>query len=416
MDKCPIAIKTKGKNIKIFTVIQNFIINLILGIILILKINNILTITSFGCSKGILNRNTHRIFSSEITLKINGTGTQRVVNNEYYEGGYPTKIFINDVEVTKINSHSVNVGNPDDIIKLYWSSTPTNCEYMFQSLSDITEIDLSKFESSNVNNINSMFSGCKSLLRINLANFNPGRITSMQSLFYRCIKLTSLDLTSFDTSRILDMEKIFYGCNSLKHLNISNFVTSRVTKMDYMFYECKSLTSLNLSHFDTSSVTDMHNMFSDCLFTSLDLSNFVTSRVTNMEYMFYRSSKLAYVNLSKAVENSNLKLFRTLDGVQENIVFCIDISKTTKITEIINEKGCANIDCSENWIENQKKIFADNETCMGSNDNNCPDNYFEYENKCYSQKPEEMQENTNKYEKTNIPENTYKTDIITTNI
>ena len=354
------AIKLKKeKNFKILNIIQNFITNIILDIILILKINNILNISSFWISKGILNRNTHRIFSSEITLKINGTGTQIVINYGFYEGGYPSKFFINDVEVTKINSYSVNVGSPDDIIKLYWSSSPSNCEYMFQSLSDIMEIDLSKFEAASVYNINSMFSGCKSLLRINLTNFNPGRVTSMQSLFYRCLKLTSLDLTSFDTSRIVDMEKLFYSCNSLKNLDISTFVTTSVTKMCYMFYECKSLTSLNLSHFDTSSVVDMHNMFSDCLFTSLDLSNFVISRVTNMEYMFYRSSKLTYVNLNKAVENSGLKLFRALEGVQENIVFCIDESKNSKITEIINEKGCANIDCSANWIENQNKIFAD---------------------------------------------------------
>ena len=154
-----------------------------------------------------------------------------------------------------------------------------------------------------------------------------------------------------------------------------------------MFFGCKSLTSLNLSNFDTSSVLDMHNMFSELLLTSLYLSNFLVSKVTNMEYMFYRSPNLIFVNLSSAIENSNIKLFRFLEGTQNNIVFCFDESKNPKLTEALNELGCAIRDCSPEWTKNQKKIFAENGTCVENLENNCPNNNFEYENKCYSKCP-----------------------------
>ncbi|MGN0798329.1 MAG: BspA family leucine-rich repeat surface protein [Christensenellales bacterium] len=75
--------------------------------------------------------------------------------------------------------------------------------------------------------------------------------------------LTNLDLSNFDTSKVTDMSGMFNGCSSLTSLDVSNFDTSKVTTMARMFYGCSSLTSLNLGNFNLASCTNFGGMFFD---------------------------------------------------------------------------------------------------------------------------------------------------------
>ena len=47
----------------------------------------------------------------------------------------------------------------------------------------------------------------------------------MSRMFYNCTSLKELELSKFDTSNVIDMNEIFYGCESLRELNLSNFKT-----------------------------------------------------------------------------------------------------------------------------------------------------------------------------------------------
>ena len=91
-----------------------------------------------------------------------------------------------------------------------------------------------------------------------------GNITSTKAMFAVCRDLTSIDLSSFDTSEVTTMGHMFIECNSLTKLNLSNFDTSKVTDMRWMFNECYKLTTLDLSSFDTSKVKHMNCMFWGC--------------------------------------------------------------------------------------------------------------------------------------------------------
>ena len=113
-------------------------------------------------------------------------------------------------------------------------------------------------------------------------------LTKVNYLFYGCNNLTNLDLSKFNTQNVTNMSNMFYGCDSLTNLNLSNFNTQNVTNMDNMFNDCKSLTNLNLSNFNTQNVTNMRSMFYNCnSLRNLDLTNFNTQNVTNMGFMFY---------------------------------------------------------------------------------------------------------------------------------
>ena len=110
---------------------------------------------------------------------------------------------------------------------------------------------------------------------------------SMINYFYDFEEMTSIDLSALDTSEVTNMIGMFSGCWNLTSLDVSNFDTSKVTNMDSMFASCRSLTSLDVSNFDTSKLTTMRCMFSYCSsLTSLDVNKFDTSKVTDMFGIF----------------------------------------------------------------------------------------------------------------------------------
>ena len=110
---------------------------------------------------------------------------------------------------------------------------------------------------------------------------------SMIGYFYWFYEMTSIDLSALDTSQVTNMVSMFSDCYDLTSLDVSNFDTSKVTNISSMFNNCHSLTNLDVSKFDTSQVTSMSGMFAFCdSLTSLDVSNFDTSKVTNMVTMF----------------------------------------------------------------------------------------------------------------------------------
>ena len=181
---------------------------------------------------------------------------------------------------------------------------PTSTSYLFYELPNVTNIDLSNLNTSNVTNMESMFDTCRSLTSLDLSNFNTSKVTNMSYMFRDCESLASLDLSSFNTSNVTNMGSMFSDCVSLTSLDLSNLNTSSVTTMESMFAGCDKLTSLDLSNLDTSSVITMADMFDYCIsLTSLNLSNLDTSSVTDMSYMFYDCTNLSG---SITIMNSNI--------------------------------------------------------------------------------------------------------------
>ena len=54
-------------------------------------------------------------------------------------------------------------------------------------------------------------------------------------MFAACDNLTKIDVSSFDTSNVTNMEYMFCSCTNLTSLDLSGFDTSKVTSIDYMF-------------------------------------------------------------------------------------------------------------------------------------------------------------------------------------
>ena len=292
--------------------------------------------------------------SKSITITENGT--QIVTPDTDYDG-------LSSVEVTTNVPTSSEIFTISNCTGLFASNCrndvmnkllphcngTTNCYRMFNQSSNLTELDLSSFDTSNVTSMYQMFANCSSLKRLDISNFDMSKVTTMQNMFASCSSLTTLILPNLNNSVVTDIQAMFYNMRSLageldlsgwnmnkvtnarntfsnnwcssistpqlsaitdtygmfssciyaKTINCSKMNTSKVTSMQNMFYGCSALTELDLSNFDTSKVTSMQSMFYGCsALTSLNLSNFDTSKVTNMSSMFHNCSKLTSLDLS----------------------------------------------------------------------------------------------------------------------
>ena len=167
------------------------------------------------------------------------------------------------------NSSICDILEEKQAISLNFDNIVINsCENMFKGLSNIKQIDLSEFNSSQVISMAHMFEGCSNLISIIFEKMgsskviDTSKVKNMEYLFYGCSKLQNLNLYNFDTSSVTNMRYMFAFLFELIYLNI-NFNTSNVINMAYMFYHVSSLKLIHLIRFNTSQVKNMSNMFSD---------------------------------------------------------------------------------------------------------------------------------------------------------
>lgn len=185
----------------------------------------------------------------------------------------------------------------------------------------ISGLELLDFSQSN--DMYAMFYNCKNLTELNLSTFNTRNVEDMWCMFESCSNLEKLDLSTFDTSKVRDMSCMFSNCEKLEEINLISFDTSNVVYMSGMFRHCKKIGELNLSKFNTNNVLTMFGMFEYCSsLTKLDLDNFYTNALTNMGCMFYECTNLKYINLINFNLSNVIDTRLMFSGCEEMVVEC----------------------------------------------------------------------------------------------
>ena len=159
--------------------------------------------------------------NSEITLTINGIGEQYILYYGYSDI-FPDYIYLNDDEENNIkntdNCRTIIIPSEENLInkvKLIWNSKLSSLVNILKEMTNLIEVDLSKFDASEVEDMTYMFQDSSSLESINFGNFNTSKVKAMACMFYNCKSLSSLDLSSFDTSKVTEMRLLFFGCSNL---------------------------------------------------------------------------------------------------------------------------------------------------------------------------------------------------------
>lgn len=236
--------------------------------------------------------------------------------------------------IDKIDANNLDVSNV------------TDGSYMFYGCANSTEINVSQWNTSKIKYFDKMFSNCQSLAfldvnnwdmisgyslnnmfaysgitDIDLSKWNTSNITNLSNLFFECTRLKQIDLHTWNTESVSTCYWLFRGCSSLEFINIDGWNTCNVYDMDRMFGECpkviaikglnklnttnvqftrlmfigdRSLTTLDLSSFDTQNCIDTNQMFRGCYnLKSIYVSDtFVMTKVSNSTQMFLDCTSL----------------------------------------------------------------------------------------------------------------------------
>ena len=210
--------------------------------------NHFFTFLIFLLNIALINSSFRNLFNhySEIHLVIRGNGTQNLLSDKSYI--IPSKVHVNGVIDSSCNKTCYLKENKNSIT-LIFENKIKSCEDLFYNLSNITEIDLSNFDTSEVTSMSNMFSYCINLTKIKFGNMITSSVQNMNRMFYGCSKLMTIDLSKFDTSKVTSMDFMFAGCSNLVYLDLSNFIFSNIETFEYMFQYCNLLIYLNLLNF-----------------------------------------------------------------------------------------------------------------------------------------------------------------------
>lgn len=286
-----------------------------------------------------------------------------------------------------------------------YSFNGTSCAYMFSEMRGVEEIDLSQFDTTNVTTMANMFMRCSKLKNIiNIENLNTDLVTDMNYLFRYCSSLTNLDLSKWNTSNVTKMSSIF-DSTGLVELNLTNWDISKITSMNSMFYlsnklekiighenlnttnitglsatfqSCRALNNLDLSKWNVSKVTTMQNMFNACAnLTNLNIDNWQTSALTSTESMFSGCTLLEEIDLSH-FDTSNLKTMNSMFWNCENLkIVNISTWNTSQITSLkglfVNCESLSELDLSNfntSKVTSFSQMFQSCDSLINLNINN----------------------------------------------
>ena len=282
-----------------------------------------------------------------VVVSINGTNENIAVD----ENGWFFRLI--DENTTSV---SFNTSDKTNFEQLYLSGIKaklTTAVSMFSGCKNLTILDVSGLNTSEITNMSSMFDNCQKIENLDLSNFDTSKVTTMLSMFNYCRALKNIDVSNFDTSNVTNMGSMFSICQTITSLDLSTFNTSKVTNMSSMFYFCNNLTLLNVSNFDTSNVTNMSSMFSNLTkLINLDVSSFVTEKVTSMSSMFGTMSKLSKIDLSNfntSIVTNMSSMFVNTPGLSKLDLSSFNVASVTNFTKMF-DSSYATIINLDNWI------------------------------------------------------------------
>ena len=120
-------------------------------------------------------------------------------------------------ELTDIIKELTNKGITD--LNCIDTSKITDMRGLFATeLSEIDNIDISKWDVSNVTNMASMFGGCESFEGKGLENWDVSNVISMKYMFQNCENFKAKDLDKWNVSNVKNMEYMFDNCMKLKKI------------------------------------------------------------------------------------------------------------------------------------------------------------------------------------------------------
>ena len=178
-----------------------------------------------------------------------------------------------------------------------------------------------------------MFYPCQQISEIDLSHFDASEVTSMSEMFSRCTELTSVNLANLNASKLIATQNIFQDCQALKCINFNKAILKDSNEFDNSISE--DLLSRSTDNFVlcindekkwTKSTEELANKFFNCInnltinddYKCYGRKSYMTneeicsiSRITNVqEESFFQEEKINSF-ISGTINNLDYKPFST---------------------------------------------------------------------------------------------------------
>ncbi len=210
---------------------------------------------------------------------------------------FNTEIFINNIKYLYNKSFKPTKKGLHEI-KMKFNIKIKDCSYMFCGCTNITNIDLSSFDSRYVGDMSCMFSGCCNLANINLSFFESKNVTNMRNIFSGCSSLTSINLSSFDIRSVTDMNFMFYNCSNLIEIDLSSFDTKNVNNTNGMFFNCPKLNIVKVNNNSSKIIEELIN-----------------KNINIIDQFGNKISKDNYINMNNNLNNNPNNFFKIINNI-----------------------------------------------------------------------------------------------------
>jgi surface protein len=105
----------------------------------------------------------------------------------------PDEIYINGIKQTEIKS-KYYFNESKNEIRLIWETNINTDFCFFRAYPDISEINLTYLDISQIRDMQSMFNGCSSLISLDLSHFVISKVSNIITMFNGCSSLEYIDL------------------------------------------------------------------------------------------------------------------------------------------------------------------------------------------------------------------------------
>ena len=151
---------------------------------------------------------------------------------------------------------------------------PKSIAFWFETMGNLTSVDLSKLDASKVEDAQSLFGNDTKISTIDLSMLSMPKVKNISNMFYGCNAAATLKLPGGFTNELNEMGQVFYDCLSVKELDLEGLDVSGVTNMNRLFWNCPTLTTVfvsenwNVDHIRVGIAEGKYNdhgqMFSGC--------------------------------------------------------------------------------------------------------------------------------------------------------
>ena len=194
----------------------------------------------------------------------------------------------------------------------------TTCMFYEQKWSEIHGIE--NWDMSKVTSVQMMFAHCTNLTTLDIGKWNVAKVRNFSGLFSGNswagdMKFTYLPIENWNTSSATDMSHVFYGCAMLERAPVTYWDVSKVTTFSHMFADCYKLAEPNVQYWSTDSVDNFDALFNDChALVTIDLSHFKTGTCRQFSQMFEACTNLeAIIGIDKwDISNASKAAFQQM--------------------------------------------------------------------------------------------------------